>query len=258
MKQKKKLFHDERIQQIVSYIRLKGRGTVDELAKKFNVTEPTIRRDLTFIENHYNLKRTHGGIIFHINDESEFQFNEKYKQNYELKKAIAKAAKNFVKESMTVAIDGGSTNFYIAQEILNINNLTIITNSLPIIYNARNSNTEIIALGGTLRKKSLAMVGGITVENIKSIKTNIGFLGTTGIDLEGNLFSPSMNEAITKKSFMQSIDFKVVVFDSTKIGITSLSKFGNIAEFDLVLTNKNISSSQKKQLNNITKNIKYV
>ena len=258
MKTQKKLFQHERINKILNYIRLKGRGTVDELAKKFTVTKATIRRDLTFIENNYNLKRTHGGIILHINDESEFQFNKKYKQNYELKKAIAKAAANFVNESMSVAIDGGSTNFYVAQEILNINNLTIITNSLPIIYSARNSNAEVITLGGTLRKKSLAMVGGMTVENIKSIKTNIGFLGTTGIDLEGNLFSPSMDEAVTKKSFMQSIDFKVVVFDSTKIGITSLSKFGNIAEFDLVLTNDNITPSQKNLLNNITKKIKYV
>jgi len=90
------------------------------------------------------------------------------------------------------------------------------------------------------------MICGIIVENIKSIKSNIGFLETTGIDLEGNLFSPSMNEAIIIKRFILSIDFKVMLFDSTKIGVTFLSKVGNIAKFDLVLTKNNLSSSQKK------------
>ena len=97
MKTQKKLFQHERINKILTYIRLKGRGPVDELAKK-TVT-------------------------------------------------------NFLNDSMSVAIDGGSTNFYVTQEILNINNLTIITNSLPIIYSARNANVEVGVLGGTLRKK---------------------------------------------------------------------------------------------------------
>lgn len=44
-----------------------------------------------------------------------------------------------------------------------------------------------------------------------------------------------------EKRFMLSIDFTVIVFDSTKRDFTSLSKFGDIADFDLVLTNNNIT-----------------
>ena len=58
------VFTEERQAEILKIIDLKGRISVEELARNFNVSEATIRRDLKTISSAYpNIKRTYGGAI---------------------------------------------------------------------------------------------------------------------------------------------------------------------------------------------------
>jgi len=244
------MFFEERVKQIVKYITNNNRATVKELSKKFKVSEITIRRDLSYIEKHYNIKRTHGGAILYITEEGEFTFDEKFTQNIEFKKRIAQKAVEYIKEGQTVLIDGGSTNYQIALLLKNLKNLKIVTNSIPAAYILRNSENEIIFLGGNLRKKSFTVVGPLTLEVLKNFNIDIAFIGTTGLDNDGYLYSPSELEAFTKKEIIKATNFKVIVFDSSKAGIKSFAKFGNISNMDLIITNSEID---KEFLNKIRK-----
>ena len=53
-----------RLEQMKQYIHEKGKVTVSELSKQWNITEETVRRDLDKLEADGILTRIHGGAIW--------------------------------------------------------------------------------------------------------------------------------------------------------------------------------------------------
>ncbi len=250
-----KMFQEERIPNIVKYIKEKGRATVEELSEYFKVSPVTIRRDLIYIEQHYGIKRTHGGAINYISENNEFKFDIKYEQNKDLKIRIANEAIKYIEDGSIIAFDGGSTNFYICKELNKFSHLKIITNSIPITYQLKNSNYDIIIAGGNVRKKSLSVVGPLVNQFIENFNIDVCFIGTTGIDNEGNLYSPNELEAATKKVFMKSSQFKILVADSTKINTHSFARFGSLKDFNIFITTKEINEDSLIKLKKINPKI---
>jgi len=249
------MFVEERISEIARYIQTNGRATIEELSKKFKVSEVTIRRDLKLIERNYNIKRTHGGAIAYISEFTEFSFDEKYQHNVELKKRIALKAIKYIKDSDTVFLDGGSTNYHICLLLKEFKDLKIVTNSIPILSILRKYPFEVLVLGGSLRKKSFTIVGPIANELLKSFNINIAFIGSTAIDEDGNFFSPSELEAFTKKEIIKNANFSVIVADSSKIKVKSFAKFANLSDVDLFITDFYIDKKILKKFKSINKNI---
>ena len=158
------MFAEERINSMVQYIQSNGRAAIEELSKKFKVSFPTVRRDLSYIENNYDIKRTHGGAISFVSEKKKFSFDEKNTRNINVKKAIANKAVCIINEGYTVYLDGGSTTFYIACKLAEFENLKIITNSIPILTISEKIKSEMFVLGGSLKKKSNTIVGPYTNE----------------------------------------------------------------------------------------------
>ena len=57
------VFADERQAQIAELVTTQGRARNGELARRFGVSEPTIRKDLSTLQRRGLVKRTHGGAI---------------------------------------------------------------------------------------------------------------------------------------------------------------------------------------------------
>ena len=57
------MFSNERRQEILKALKQDDRVLVKDLAKKFNMSIDSIRRDLSIMEEQGLLKRTHGGAI---------------------------------------------------------------------------------------------------------------------------------------------------------------------------------------------------
>ncbi len=255
MSEEKKMFQEERIKKIVNFIKSHGRATVDELSRKFNVSPVTVRRDLILIEKNFEIKRTHGGAVNFISESTEFEFMEKYKQNISLKKRMANQAVKQIKDKSIISFDGGSSNYFIAKELDRFGSLKIITNSIPIAYLLKDYNHDLIIAGGNIRKKSLSVVGPFVNEFIGRFKIDTCFIGATGIDMNGDLFSPNEFEAATKRVFMKSGIFKILIADATKINMHSFAKFANLSEFDMWITTKEADKKKIDKLRKINPNI---
>ena len=126
----------ERRNKIVDMVNTQGSVLVLDLSNLFGISEVTIRADLRLLEEKGLLTRFHGGAARAGSDltdaeNQEVVLEDRYQLASDPKKRIAQAAAAMIREGMTVILDSGSTTLLIAEALVRMTNITVITNSLP-------------------------------------------------------------------------------------------------------------------------------
>ncbi len=126
----------ERRNKIVDMVNTQGSVLVLDLSNLFGISEVTIRADLRLLEEKGLLTRFHGGAARAGSDltdaeNQEVVLEDRYQLASNPKKRIAHAAAAMIREGMTVILDSGSTTLLIAEALVRMTNITVITNSLP-------------------------------------------------------------------------------------------------------------------------------
>jgi DeoR family transcriptional regulator, fructose operon transcriptional repressor len=230
--------YKERYTQIAEIIRNKKRVLVSELAGYFDVSEVTIRKDLTHLEEIGICRRFHSGAVA-ATETGIVDVPVKHKITIEkvLKQRIARLAVGIVKPKSTILIDAGSTAHLIACFLKGSKNLRVVTNSLMVGSElADETGIEVVLTGGNVRPVSQALVGSIALEIIKKIHVDIAFVGAMGVSLERGFTSPTLAEAQVKEAMVSSARMKVIVADHTKLEQVSFAKFAGFADIDLLIT----------------------
>ncbi len=149
----------ERHEFITRQLEAKGEVSVTELSMLLNVSEVTIRKDLTLLEKNNVLYRAHGKAIKispYINDRD---VNVKERQFPAEKTAIARRAVQIIEPNDSIIIASGTTVQYFAHEIRPEelgSRLTVITSALNVAsILAHHRDIELIQLGGIVRSSSL-------------------------------------------------------------------------------------------------------
>ena len=104
-----------------------GKVLVSELAEKLNVTEVTIRRDLTFLNKNGLLKKTYGGAV-KITPDLAFSVHFRQKKKASAKKIIGKLAATLINNDDIIYLEAGSTCYEIIPFLADKKNLTVIVN----------------------------------------------------------------------------------------------------------------------------------
>ena len=123
----------ERQKFILDELTRDGAVTVSRLALSLGVTEETIRRDLEKLEKTEALRRTHGGAVPIEGTSYELSLEKRKATNVEAKQKIAEIAANYVFSGDTIFLDASTTTFFMAKELKNLKNITVITNSLRVV-----------------------------------------------------------------------------------------------------------------------------
>lgn len=249
----------ERQNHIVELINELGTILVTNLSKRYCVSEVTIRNDLAKLESKGLISRFHGGATsnkrlnpYFVYD--EIKLDERYKIFETAKKQIASYAAKTVKEGDTIIIDSGSTNKMLAEVLVNINNITIITNNLPAaVVLSKNSSITLALCGGTLRHKTYSMHGAIAEHLLLGISADILFIGADGIDSDRGI--TTFNDGYSISQIMAKAAKKVIsLVDSSKFGKSCFNLILSLDEIDLIITDRNIDelyieSFKNKELN---------
>ena len=159
----KKMFMEERRNQILNSINNSGRVDVLEIASEFNVSTATIRSDLNYLTNIGKINRTHGGAITKKLTsivEEEIPVIEKENICIEEKIKIAKAALELIEDKQNIFLDTSSTVYQLAKLLHSKRELKMITNSVRIVQEIScGTDKELILIGGIFRKNSYATSG---------------------------------------------------------------------------------------------------
>ena len=236
------MLKQERLDRIVSLVNEQGTITVSEMAHSIGVSEMTIRRDLTELNEKNKLIRVHGGAQ---SLDSSYNFEKNFSEKREIhvreKQEVATKAAKLAQDNETIYVGPGTTlEFMVAK--LNQKHLRIITNSLPVFKMARDNpnNYEIILIGGPYRRTSGACIGTLAEAEIKSMSYDRAFIDVNGI-INNSLMTANMEEGLTEKIALDQSRNKIIVTDKFKFDRTDFYKFYDLSSVDQVITNKNIN-----------------
>ena len=194
------MFAEQRKKIIMELLHLNSSVSLNELIDTFEVSETTIRRDLTEMESAGELIRTHGGAILNTRSGYEPDYIQKQSEFLEEKKNIAKTVASMVDDGDTVILDSGSTTFEIAKE-LSDKNITLVTNSATIVsaFLSKQTNMQIHSTGGLLRTHTKSFVGSAAEDFLRQIRPDKAFIAANGISLSAGATTAHMSEASIKK-----------------------------------------------------------
>lgn len=242
------MFSEERQEKISELLNGKSSIKVTELSGIFNVSESTIRRDLQEMEQKGLLTRTHGGAVNTNRTSFEPSFKEKEDVHHDEKVSIAKAAAGMIEEGDTIILDSGTTAIEIAKNIPNFN-ITVITNSIDIaIELSGKENIELIITGGSIRKRTRAMVGHLAESTLKNFRVDKAFIGANGISIEEGVTTPNFDEAHIKKQMMNVSNKVILVADNSKFNEVSFSVICPIRVVSTIITDKGLKQEVIDQL----------
>ena len=242
----------ERRQEIIELLNMNSTVLVCDLSKKYDVSEVTIRTDLRLLEKQGVLTRFHGGATKVIDNDDiksfkELQLEERYQRFIEAKKRIAIEAVKQVKEGDIIILDSGSTTMLIAEELVKLKHITVITNSLTSAFIlSDNSDIMLLICGGTLRHKTRSFHGKIAEQSLDGISADILFVGADGIDAQRGI--TTFNEGYTISSVMANVAKKVVaVLDSSKFGRNGINIVLPLNKLDVIITDTNVDNKYQQE-----------
>jgi DeoR family fructose operon transcriptional repressor len=242
-------FAEDRRYEIFRHISQKQRVTVDELALRFKVSGVTIRRDLGFLKRQNLIYRTHGGAISQNGNIFEYDYSEQTKRFQEEKKRIAKEASKLVREGEVIFLEASTTVLQLARIIRNKTNLTVVTNCLDIAGELRGSiGINVILTGGTLKRKTQALIGPLTEMCLNQFRLDKAFVGINALDIDYGLTMPTLEEAQTRKEIHKAANKVIVLSDSSKFGEQSFAYIAPVSSIDVLVTDRNMPRKMKRQM----------
>ncbi len=222
---------------IVEYIKSNHKATVNELCVKFSVSPATIRNDLRELADYGLLERTHGGAMIKPSVNFELNNTEKRVVGVQQKKAIARQTLQFIKDGTSIALDAGTTCLEIAKLLGNYQDLTVVTHDLSIAaYLDSNTRVNVIIAGGQIRRGFHYTSGEMALNGLKDLNVDTAFIAANGVHYERGLSTPSFETGSIKKIMMKNSKEVVVVVDSNKINFVSFTKFGEMEDVDILIT----------------------
>jgi DeoR family transcriptional regulator, aga operon transcriptional repressor len=243
------LLNEERRRAIVDLLSRQGRVLVIELARQFETSQVTIRKDLEVLHSQGLVHRTHGGALPARDGALEDPtLREKEKLHRHEKLRIADSAAQKVKEGQVLILDSGTTTTAIARALRNFQSLTIITNAVNIAADLAGTAVEVILTGGTLRKNSFSLVGPIAEETLRRLSADLLFLGVDGFDVHYGLSTPNLLEAKVNRVMVEVAKRTVAVCDSSKFGRRSLSLIAPPSAMSEVITDRGAPRSDLRVL----------
>jgi len=228
---------NEREREIIHILKNQdGFITVNELCHRLYASHSSIRRDLTILKNRGLIKRTYGGAELVTNFSNVIAFNKRSHHNVEAKKIIAKKAAKLIRDGNVIFLDQSSTAFYLANEIIARNSLTVITNNVEILSLLSNSAIKTMSSGGFLSTENRScLIGTDACSVFENIRADFLFFSTKSLSKDGTLYDCTREEVLVRNAMLKNAEKKVFLCDSEKLGTLSPYKQCDIADVDYII-----------------------
>ena len=232
----------ERRDLIVNLVERVPQVSVGDLASRFGVTDVSIRRDLTTLEEQGRLRRIHGGAVAATRRQARDVFALRERFAHDEKRRIGVAAASLVSPGDVVVFDSGTTVAQVAVHVgrpsQRASALTIVTSSLPVLDEvSRWDGPHLICLGGLYLSEHEALVGPQTVAALRDLSRDIAFIGCDGLTVRAGLTTPHVLVAEVGAVIAAGARRVVVVADASKIGRQGFTPIVPLSGVDVLVTN---------------------
>jgi DeoR/GlpR family transcriptional regulator of sugar metabolism len=231
------VLNNKRQQKILDLLDENASVRVSELSKSLGVSEATVRRDLDSLHEKGRVQRIHGGAILVERAAPEPPVVHRTNENIAEKRRIGQTAARLIQDGETIFIGSGTTTLEVARNLVNRQNLTVITNALPIInVLAQSEGISVIATGGLLRLSELSFIGYITDQTLHELRPQKVIMGIRAISLVDGLTNDYLPEVTTDRVIIQSAPEVILVADHTKFGKVSTALVAPLTSIHKIIT----------------------
>lgn len=228
--------HEQRQLRIVEMVGQQGFLTLEDLARRCDVTVQTIRRDVNTLAAEGRLSRYRGGAGLASSIEN-MEYERRQVVNLTAKQRIAAKVAEDVPAHASLFINIGTTTEQAARALLRHDGLQVITNNLNVArILSENPAISIVMAGGKVRNRDGAVTGQPTVRMLEQYRADIGIIGISGIDLDGGLFDFDLDEVLCAQAIIRNSRRVFLVTDHSKFGRPALVKVGHITEISALYT----------------------
>ena len=241
----------ERRNIILERLNDEGKIIVAPLAKEFNVTEETIRRDIEKLENEGLATKTYGGAVSTSQKNKDLPYTIRKQSNVNLKVKIAQKVAEMINDGDQIMLDASSTSLCVAKQIKNLNNITLITNSVEILLElADKTGWTILSTGGSLREGAYSLSGSSAEKMIRDHHVDLAVCSAKGIDMGMGISESNEKDAEMKKAIFNAANKRIIAIDSTKFSKISFIKVCDVKDVNVVVTDKDPGDAWKTYFKN--------
>nr|WGE01271.1 DeoR/GlpR family DNA-binding transcription regulator [Bacillus velezensis] len=226
----------ERYQLIMDQIEKRDVVKIQELISMTNASESTIRRDLSTLEERGFLKRVHGGASKLSNSRQEPDMLEKSSKNLQDKLKIAEEAASLLEEGDCIYLDAGTTTLHMIDFIDHTKDIVVVTNGVMHIDALIRKGIPFYLLGGYVKHRTGAMIGGASLTAVSQYRFDKSFLGVNGVHIEAGFTTPDPDEALLKTKAVRQAKNAYVLADPSKFGEISFAAFAALGDATIITT----------------------
>lgn len=230
---------------ILELLREKEQVSVKELAQRFGVSEMTIRRDFHTMEEQGLVNVHYGGATLR-NAHPLFQsFSLRKEKLYQNKLRIARKAATYIKEGDVLFLDTSTTILLMLRYLPDIN-VTIVTNSLPVIEETYlNSKIRLYIAPGIYQEQYGGPLDHSTAEYVSRFHYDKAFFGASAVDAKFGASATKEIESAAKRCVWTNADENYLLVDHTKFGKRNLIKYNDLKDYNLIFTDAELEETQR-------------
>lgn len=234
----------ERRQIILEMVAEKGIVSIAELTDRMNVSHMTIRRDLQKLEQQGAVVLVSGGV--------QSPGRVAHEPSHQVKTALAMTQKAAIGKlaapGRCIYLDAGTTTLAIAQHLIHMEPLTVVTNDFVIAdYLLDNSNCTIIHTGGAVCRENRSCVGEAAATMLRSLMIDQAFISASSWSVRG-ISTPAEDKVTVKRAIASASRQRVLVCDATKYGQVATWLALPLSEFDQIITDDGLPESASRAL----------
>lgn len=230
----------ERLEKITETVERKGFVSTRELAREFQVTEVTIRKDLDELDRQKKVLKVHGGAKSRqkkqtLTTEMETWMSERTNVHARQKEALCAYAADLVSDGDCIFVDGGTTLIPFLKFLRN-KRVKIVTHNQMLIGQFQREYGELIILGGYYLPFYGMSAGPMTIEQLSKFNFDYAFISCAGVDIALNkAYTAEMDTAEIKKNAMKLAQKSYLLVDSSKLKVRGFYSCADLSDFDAVI-----------------------
>jgi len=229
--------------EVAAYVSEVGQVTVARLAKRFDVSADTIRRDLDQLDTDGVLVRTHGGAVsLSALPRPDSGLDVRARVQASAKDRIGALAAGLVPDGSSLLINAGTTTLALVRHLSEHRDLTIATNSLALPAElSPKVFRDLYVFGGAVRASAQATVGPVAFPVLPGggevdIRCDMALICVGAVSHESGYSTSNLGEAAMMSQMMSRASQVAVLADSTKFGRRLFAQVADLGKADWFVT----------------------
>jgi DeoR/GlpR family transcriptional regulator of sugar metabolism len=182
------------------------------------------------------LRKVHGGATALRSSLLESDYPFRLTSSVAAKEAIGRAAATFVDGGQAVICDESTTTMAALHAIEATESITVITNCFPMMQCVNESTKHrLIGLGGDYVARYQAFLGIVCEQAITNVYADV-LLASCSAVRGSSTYHQDQQIVAVKRAMIKSAPTRLLLLDSSKVGVSALYHLGEIGDFTHLIT----------------------